>query len=155
MASAGVYGPRLVVCLETPWPDAGRDDQKARARFLAYRGRLLGGGDYAVEACVLGERRPPPHELGRRLVDALLHEIGRPEIGKHGDAEQLHPARPAPANRRFKRLAVHRMHGEEMRAGPGDGGCRPLYRRLDVEKLGVNEDSGALCNKVACELKPT
>ena len=61
------------------------------------------------------------------------------EIGEHRDAEQLERAVAAPAHRGVERLAVERMHGEELGAAAGDGRGGALDRRFDVEQLGVDE----------------
>ena len=66
-------------------------------------------------------------------------KVRRPEIGEHGDAEQLELAVAPAAHRGIERLPVDGMHGEELRAGARDRSGGALDRRLDIEQLRVEE----------------
>ena len=95
--------------------------------------------DDPVEASMLGKQRAMKHQLMQWMVDALLDQIRRREIGEHGHAEQLERAIASAPHSCVERLAVERMHGEELGAGRSDRGGRALDRRLDVEQLGIDE----------------
>ncbi len=94
------------------------------------------------------------HQLGKRMVAALLDDVGGREIGQHRDAEQLQRAVSPAAHRRIECLAVERMHGEKRRPAPRDGGGGALDRRFDVEQLGVDEHRASHLDQLLSQLEP-
>ena len=84
---------------------------------------------------------------GGMSVPCWIRSAG-PRLVKHGDAEKLELAAAASTHRGIERLAVDGVHGEKLGAGARDRRCGALDRRLDVEKLRVEEHSAP----ARCEL---
>src|SRR5262249_55876271 len=83
------------------------------------------------------------HDGKRRLVDAVLGEIGARQVGEHRDAQKLERRDAPAAHRGCDGLAIHGMHGEERGAALRDGCRRALDGGLDIEELCVDKHRAA------------
>ena len=82
------------------------------------------------------------HQLLRGQVDALLARGHRgSRLVSTVTPSSLELLSPRPAHRGIERLAVERMHREEIRADARDRRGGALDRRLDIEQLRVDEDA--------------
>ena len=145
--------PRLVAGLAAGQADARGHNRHVRPDNCAHAGGLVAGGHHSVATRIAGEGGAAHDEIGGRGVDALLAQIARIEVGKHGDAEHLETGAGPARNCRAQRLAVLGVNGEERRSTRGGIADRTRHGVLDVEQLHVEEDAGTLSRQLTRELE--